>query len=52
MFAIVIHHLIAKNAFNIDIDVYGITFNKLVLQVIGNLAFVANNLCFLFPPII
>lgn len=47
MFAIVIHHLIAKNAFNIDIDIYGVTYNKLVLQVIGNLAFIANDLFFL-----
>lgn len=47
MFAIVLHHLVAKNSINIDIDIYGLTFNKLVLQTIGNLAFVANNLFFL-----
>lgn len=47
MLAIVLHHLIAKNAFNIDVSINGITFNKLFLQIIGNLAFIANNLFFL-----
>lgn len=47
MFMIVSHHLVAKNAFNIDTQIAGITVNKLVLQVLGNNAFIGNNLFFL-----
>ena len=44
---IVSHHLVAKNAFNIDTQVIGITGNKLALQILGNNAFISNNLFFL-----
>ena len=47
MLIIVLHHFVAKNAFNIDTDIIGITGNKLILQVIGNNAFIGNNLFFL-----
>ena len=47
MFMIVSHHLVAKNVFNIDTQIAGITVNKLVLQVLGNNAFIGNNLFFL-----
>lgn len=47
MFMIVSHHLVAKNAFNIDTQVIGITGNKLALQILGNNAFIGNNLFFL-----
>lgn len=35
MLMIVSHHLVAKNAFNIDTQVIGITGNKLALQILG-----------------
>lgn len=47
MLMIVSHHLVAKNAFNIDTQVIGITGNKLALQILGNNAFIGNNLFFL-----
>ena len=47
MLKIVSHHLVAKNAFNIDTQVIGITGNKLALQILGNNAFIGNNLFFL-----
>lgn len=47
MFMIVSHHLVAKNSFNIDTQIVGITVNKLALQVLGNNAFIGNNLFFL-----
>ena len=47
MLMIVSHHLVAKNVFNIDTQVIGITGNKLALQVLGNNAFIGNNLFFL-----
>ena len=47
MLIIVLHHFVEKNAFNIDTDIIGITGNKLILQVIGNNAFIGNNLFFL-----
>lgn len=47
MLMIICHHLIAKNVFNIDTEVAGVSFNKLFLQFIGNNAFIANNLFFM-----
>ena len=47
MIMIVFHHLIAKNVFNIDTQVIGITANKIILQILGNNAFIGNNLFFL-----
>lgn len=47
MLMIVSHHLVAKNAFNIDTQIIGITVNKIALQVLGNNAFIGNNLFFL-----
>ena len=47
MLMIVSHHLVAKNSFNIDTQVIGITANKVALQVLGNNAFIGNNLFFL-----
>lgn len=47
MLMIVSHHFIAKNAFNVDTEITGITFNKLFLQFIGNHAFIGNNLFFM-----
>ena len=46
MMMIVSHHLVAKNAFNIDTQIIGVTANKLVLQILGNNAFIGNNLLF------
>ena len=47
MFMIVAHHFIAKNAFNVDTEIVGISFNKVFLQFIGNHAFIGNNLFFM-----
>ena len=47
MLMIVSLHLVAKNAFNIDTQIIGITVNKIALQVLGNNAFIGNNLFFL-----
>lgn len=47
MLTIVAHHLVSKNAFDVDTDILGITPNKLAFQILGNLAFVGNNLFFL-----
>ena len=47
MLMIVSHHIVAKNAFNIDTQIVGITANKIALQVMGNNAFIGNNLFFL-----
>lgn len=47
MLMIVCHHLIAKNACNVDIEIIGLSATKLALQFIGNNAFIANNLFFM-----
>ena len=47
MLMIISHHIVAKNAFNIDTQIVGITANKIALQVMGNNAFIGNNLFFL-----
>ena len=47
MLMIVAHHFVAKNAFNVDTQVIGLTVNKLFLQFIGNHAFIGNNLFFM-----
>lgn len=47
MFMIVSHHFVAWNIYNIDTQITGITINKLFLQLIGNHAFIGNNLFFL-----
>ena len=47
MVMIVAHHFVAKNAFNVDTDIVGLSFNKLFLQFIGNHAFIGNNLFFM-----
>ena len=47
MLMIVSHHIVSKNAFNIDTEIVGITVNKIALQVMGNNAFIGNNLFFL-----
>ena len=47
MLMIISHHIVSKNAFNIDTEVVGIMVNKIALQVMGNNAFIGNNLFFL-----
>ena len=47
MLMIVSHHLVSKNAFNVDTEIVGLTTNKLLLQILGNNAFIGNNLFFL-----
>lgn len=47
MVMIVAHHLVSQNTFNVDTEIVGLTINKLLLQVLGNNAFIANNLFFL-----
>lgn len=47
MLMIVAHHFVAKNAFNVDTQIIGLTVNKLFLQFIGNHAFIGNNLFFM-----
>lgn len=47
MLMIVAHHLVSKNAFNVDTEIAGLTLNKLLLQILGNNAFIGNNLFFL-----
>lgn len=47
MLMIISHHLVSKNAFNVDTDISGITANKLLFQILGNNAFIGNNLFFL-----
>jgi peptidoglycan/LPS O-acetylase OafA/YrhL len=47
MLMIVAHHFVAKNGFNVDTEITGISFNKLFLQYIGNHAFIGNNLFFM-----
>lgn len=47
MIMIVSHHFVAKNRFNVDTDIIGVTFNKVFLQFIGNHAFIGNNLFFM-----
>ena len=47
MLMIVSHHIVAKNMLNVDTQIVGITLNKLALQVLGNNAFIGNNLFFL-----
>lgn len=47
MLMIISHHFVAKNAFNVDTDVSGLTINKIFLQFIGNHAFIGNNLFFM-----
>lgn len=47
MVMIVAHHLVSKNIFNVDTEIVGLTANKLLLQILGNNAFIGNNLFFL-----
>lgn len=47
MLMIVSHHLVSKNTFNVDTEIVGLTTNKLLLQILGNNAFIGNNLFFL-----
>lgn len=47
MLMIVAHHVVTKNAFNVDTEISGISGNKLALQILGNNAFIRNNLFFL-----
>ena len=47
MLMIVCHHLVTQNAFNIDTDLTGINPSRVFLQLIGNHAFVGNNLFFM-----
>lgn len=47
MLIIICHHFVAKNSYNIDTEINGISAGKLFLQFIGNLAFIANNLFFM-----
>ena len=46
MLMIVSHHLVTKNAFNVDADMVGLEPSRVFLQLIGNHAFVGNNLFF------
>ena len=47
MLMIVCHHLITKNAYNIDVELTGLDESRLFLQLIGNHAFIGNNLFFM-----
>lgn len=47
MLMIVSHHVVSKNAYNVDTEIVGVTFLKLFLQFFGNQAFIGNNLFFL-----
>ena len=47
MLMIVCHHLITQNAFNIDTPLTGLNPSRVFLQLIGNHAFVGNNLFFM-----
>ena len=47
MLMIVCHHLITQNAFNIDTQLTGLNISRVFLQLIGNHAFVGNNLFFM-----
>lgn len=47
MLMIVSHHLVTKNAFNVDTDMVGLDPSRVFLQLIGNHAFVGNNLFFM-----
>ena len=47
MLMIVCHHLITQNAFNIDTQLTGLNPSRVFLQLIGNHAFVGNNLLFM-----
>lgn len=47
MLMIISHHFVAKNALNVDTDIAGLTLNKMFLQLIGNHAFIGNNLFFM-----
>lgn len=46
MLKIIGNHLIAHNAFNVDTDIIGLTFNKVFFQFIGN-GFIGSNLFFM-----
>lgn len=47
MLMIVCHHFITKNAYNVDTQIVGFSASKLFLQLIGNHAFIGNNLFFM-----
>ena len=47
MLRIVSHHCVTKNAFNGDTDMAGLEPSRVFLQLIGNHAFVGNNLFFM-----
>lgn len=44
---IVCHHLITQNAYNIDTALVGLNGSRVFLQLIGNHAFIGNNLFFM-----
>lgn len=47
MLMIVSHHLVTLNAFNVDTDLVGLDRSRVFLQLIGNHAFIGNNLFFM-----
>ena len=47
MLMIVAHHFVAKNFYNVDTEIIGLTINKVFLQFFGNQAFIGNNLFFM-----
>lgn len=47
MLMIVCHHLVTQNAYNIDTELVGLNGSRVFLQLIGNHAFIANNLFFM-----
>ena len=47
MLMIVCHHLITQNAYNIDTELIGLNGSRVFLQLIGNHAFIGNNLFFM-----
>lgn len=47
MLMIVCHHMITQNAYNIDAQLIGLDSSRVFLQIIGNHAFIGNNLLFM-----
>ena len=47
MLMIVSHHLVTQNIFNIDIELKGLDPSRVFLQLMGNHAFIGNNLFFM-----
>lgn len=47
MLMIVCHHLVTQNAYNIDTELVGLNGSRVFLQLIGNHAFIGNNLFFM-----